>query len=125
VEREERDRTSLELPGQQNELIDTVLATGAENIIIAITTAGPVSMANYSHTKQVAAILDCIYLGQTAVSVHSTSIKFIHSSRSSLLGIGVAQHLVWADITVRSVRLLLACFHQHVLLDHGLSQAAV
>eukprot|EP00730_Choanoeca_flexa_P002407 TRINITY_DN11038_c0_g1_i4.p1 TRINITY_DN11038_c0_g1~~TRINITY_DN11038_c0_g1_i4.p1 ORF type:complete len:808 (+),score=143.95 TRINITY_DN11038_c0_g1_i4:140-2563(+) len=66
VEREELDRTTLDLPGQQNQLLDTLIMTNSDNIVIITTTAGPVQLTNYSTNKSIKAIMDTIYLGQTA-----------------------------------------------------------
>jgi beta-glucosidase len=55
------DRTSLELPGQQNELVEAILATG-KPVILLLFNGRPNSITAIE--KRIPAIIECWYLGQ-------------------------------------------------------------
>jgi beta-glucosidase len=76
------DRTSLALPGDQNELIAAVAAANP-NTIVVLSTAGPVSMP---WANQVAAILETWYAGD-AFSAAATRLLFGDASPGGRLPI--------------------------------------
>lgn len=63
-EREEIDRTHLDLPGFQNELITAVLATAKAPVVLVVIAGGSVDLATYRDHPKVGAILFAGYLGQ-------------------------------------------------------------
>ncbi|HTE45618.1 MAG TPA: glycoside hydrolase family 3 N-terminal domain-containing protein [Gemmatimonadaceae bacterium] len=61
------DRTSLDLVGRQNELVDAMVATG-KPVVVLVFNGRPLSITHLSET--VPAILECWYLGQeTGIAV--------------------------------------------------------
>ena len=55
------DRTSLDLVGRQNDLVDALLATG-KPVVVLLFNGRPLSITHFS--ERVPAILECWYLGQ-------------------------------------------------------------
>lgn len=55
------DRTSLDLVGRQNELVDAMLATG-KPVVVLLFNGRPLSITHFA--ERVPAILECWYLGQ-------------------------------------------------------------